>query len=534
MDELTVPRSATRGRPAVIGLDVGTSSVKGLLAGPSRALASARRGYRLDVGPDGRVELDAEAVWRAARAVIRLLAARAGTFGHDVVGVCCGGSGDEAVWVDQRDRPVAPIPMAFDRRAAAEGGALVAAVGRDTFIRRTGLPPSGAYPLARLAWLRRIDRESADRIRRLLAWPEFVAVRLGVEPIAEPTLAARSAAYDVTTGAWDAALLRAAGLGETSLARLGPTGAIAGIVPPRIARGLGLGTGVAVVAGGFDQAMATRAAGIDRPGAGHLGAGSWEALSVLTEAPPFQLVQRGFSVGPAVDAPGTWSVMSSVPGATVLAWLGGLAAIGARPESTKARVARLLRRAGRAADTPTGVLVLNGFDAAGSIDGTALAGGVVAGLRLDVDAGTLARGMLEGIAFDVAERLDDLAAAGMTLTEIRVTGAGATDPRWIQLRADVLGMPVVAIEPRDAGVVAACALGASAAIGDRSLGEMVSRLTSVGPMVEPRRVHQERYQELLTRRAVLRRALRERSDELGGVERQRGPGLAEPASRSGA
>src|SRR5204862_4434887 len=89
MDELTVRRSASHGRPAVIGLDVGTSSVKGLLAGPSRALASARRGYRLDIGPGGRVELDAEAVWRAARSVIRQLAASAGTLGHDVVGVCC-------------------------------------------------------------------------------------------------------------------------------------------------------------------------------------------------------------------------------------------------------------------------------------------------------------------------------------------------------------------------------------------------------------------------------------------------------------
>src|SRR4051794_16465467 len=128
------PMSSDRRRPAVIGLDVGTSALKGLAAGPAGSLAAARRGYRLDIGADGRVELDAEVVWRAVRAVIRALTVDAEAAGHRVVAVCCGGSGDEVVWVDDRDRPVAPVLMSLDRRTVAEGADFIKTIRQQAFI----------------------------------------------------------------------------------------------------------------------------------------------------------------------------------------------------------------------------------------------------------------------------------------------------------------------------------------------------------------------------------------------------------------
>jgi xylulokinase len=519
MEERTAAHDASRGRsrshgssafghsrsPAVIGLDIGTSSVKGILAGESGVLASGRRRYRLDIGADGRVELDADSVWRAVRSVIRSFVATSRDHGHAVVAVCCGGSGDEAVWLDADDRPVALIPMALDRRSDADGRALVEAVGLAAFMETTGLPLSGSYPLARLAWLARTVPATASRVRRLLAWPEFVALRLGVEPLAEPTLAARSAAYDVGQAQWDRRLVDAAGVGSSPFPRLGGSGGIAGTIPAAVAARLGLGRGVAVVAGGFDQAMATRGAGVVGPGAAHLGTGSWEAVTVLADLPRFDLVKRGFSVGPSIDAGASWSVMMSWPGAARLSWLAGFGSLLPRSRGTSdADVKRALTQARRGPDTPTGVLTT---------------AGVLAGLRLDVDAGTLIRAVLEGIAFDAADALDDLANTGLSIHEVRITGGGAADPRWVQLRADVLGVPIVAVQPWDAGVSAAAALAWTAAVGDAAVETVLARLVRHDPLVAPRRDRNAAYAELRARRTVLKQALDGHADETLGIGR---------------
>jgi xylulokinase len=490
-------RRVGRRHAAVLGIDVGTSALKALLADERGSIRAVRRGYRLDVGRDGRVELDADRVWRAARSAIRELAAEASAGRSRVVAICAGGSGDEAVWLDDRGRPVAPIPMALDARAEPDGRRLVEAIGAARYMAMTGLPPSGAYPLPRLAWLRRTAPERAGRVRRLLAWPEFLALRLGVEPVAEPTLAARSGAFDIERGAWSEALLAAAGIPIELFPPVAPIGSIVGTIPAAVADALGLPNGVRVVAGGFDQAMATFGAGVVGPGLAHLGAGSWEALTALRPARSAELVPHGFSVGPAIGAPGQWSAMASWPGAVALGWVGALGRLEAssRPRGSS-DVRRALAVAGTARDEPTDVLVLPDVERAS-----------IAGLRIDVDAPILARAVLEGIAFAAAEHLEALGRSGDVVEEVRITGGGRLDPAWLQLRADVLGVPVVAIEPPETGIAAAAALAWAGAVGDRSAAEHVAALVRPGPAIAPRRDVADRYAPMRARWRELRSAL---------------------------
>jgi xylulokinase len=259
--------------------------------------------------------------------------------------------------------------------------------------------------------------------------------------------------------------------------------------------------------------MATRGAGIRRLGVGHLGTGTWEALSVLADEPPFGLVDRGFSVGPTIDADTRWSVMTSFPGGAAMGRLELLRDVRRRETALSGgSVVRVLGIAARAPDAPTGILVRGGT--LGSGGGTAFAG-----LRLDVLAPGLARAVLEGIAFDVADAVDELASAGGRVDEIRISGGTAVDPRWIQLRADVLGLPITAVKPRDAGVAAAAALAWSATVGDRSIGEVLGRLVRHDPPVGPRPDHHERYLELRQRRSALSARLGELAKDTATIGR---------------
>jgi xylulokinase len=468
-------------RVGVIGLDIGTSSTKGILVDAAGGIvARASSPHRIVVGPAGLVEVDADDVEHAVLAVIARLAARARLRGLTIGAVCAGGSGDEAAWLGADGRPVGRVPMSADTRAASDAAAIAARVGRGRFAAMTGLPPAAAYPATRMRWLRRVDPERAARVRLLLAWPELVAARLGVAPASEPTLAARSGVFVTETGAgsgaFGSALLGASGVDAGTLPPRVSTGAIVGRVEPATATRLGLPAGVVVVAGGFDQAMATLGAGVHAPGTAHVGAGSWEALTVLrADRPDPALVEAGFSVGPSIGAGGCWSVMGSAPGATVLAWLGGAGRADGdgSASSTRASVRRVFELAAISDDRPSAVIAIPGS-------------GVIAGMDLGTRPQDIALAMIEGVAIALAGRLGRVTAAGHPIDELRITGGGARGRRWLRLRADVTGIPVRPVRPRDAGAAAAAALALVALGLAADVPAAVAAVASVGRPILPR------------------------------------------------
>ena len=497
-------------RPAaVIGLDIGTSAVKGLLAGPGLTpLASAVGRYGIDIGPGGRVEADTEAVLAGCRDVIAALAAAAARRGVVVRGMCAGGSGDEAAWVDNTGRLVAPVPTSLDSRADGDAAALVRAIGAPQWISTTGLPVSGAYPVVRLRWLRRTSPDAAARVHRLLAWPELLAFALGVDPRAEPTLAARSGAWSLDAHAYDEELLGAAGLPSSVLPRLVPTGSVLGRIPRRRAAALGLPANVALVAGGFDQAMATLGSAVLTPRVAHVGAGSWQALTVLAAArPTADLVLSGSSVGPSIAAAGAWSVMSSGIGGAASAWVGGLGGAGVRGRTRQDPGRRAVALAARAPDAPSGLIVLPDLDGSAAPAPDRGARAVIAGLSLGDGPSLIALAVQEGVAMDLAARLDHLATAGMSVDEVRVSGGGSRGRRWLQLRADVAGRAVRGVHPADAGAAGAAALAAVAIGLAPDVSGALATLVRLGRPVAPRPDRHEAYLQARSVTAGLRSAI---------------------------
>jgi xylulokinase len=358
--------------------------------------------------------------------------------------------------------------------------------------------------------LREERPDVAERVAWLLSWPEALALDLGVSVRGEPTLAARSGAWRVdagTDGGYEPALLVAA-LGDVSadvFPPVVPTGSVLGIVPGHVAATIGLPRGVRFVGGGFDQAMATLGAGIMSAGLAHVGAGSWQALTVLADdRPDIGLVADGFTIGPAIAADGRWSVMASGAGASLLGWLGRVAGTAIRSQHEARRTITLARAA---ADQPTGLVVIPDLVGGAPPSPDPDARGAIAGLALTDGPERLARALLEAVAIGLADRLARLGQAGLSADEIRMTGGGARDRRWRQLTADVTGLPVRAVVPLDAGAMAAAALAATAIGLAPDVSTALHRTVRIGPPVRPRPGNHATYRDLAQRSADLRSAL---------------------------
>src|SRR5947209_17611286 len=76
----------------------------------------------------------------------------------------------------------------------------------------------------------------------------------------------------------------------------------------------------------------------------------------------------------------------------------------------------------------------------------AAARGAFVGLSLAHTRAHLTRAVLEGICFGLRDSLEIIAALGMNVSDVMITGGGANAPFVRQLQADVYGKPVIPVD----------------------------------------------------------------------------------------
>jgi xylulokinase len=121
----------------------------------------------------------------------------------------------------------------------------------------------------------------------------------------------------------------------------------------------------------------------------------------------------------------------------------------------------------------------------------------IVGLTFSTGRGEVARAVLEGLTYELRSNLDLLAAAGVEVGTLRAIGGGARSPLWLQLKADITGVPVA--RPR---VTEAAGLGAAllAGVGAGAFPSAVEAADSCLQIAETRtpdpvarRAYDERY-----------------------------------------
>ena len=155
----------------MLALDVGSSSTRACLYdGRGREAGEpARREYAARTARDGSAELDADELVAAARAVLD----EAGG-GHEAIGISC--FMHSLLLLDERDRPLTPVLLWQDRRAAGQAEELKARLDEHAVHARTGCVFHPSFWPAKLAWLRR--EGLLERTRRVLSFADYLFLAL--------------------------------------------------------------------------------------------------------------------------------------------------------------------------------------------------------------------------------------------------------------------------------------------------------------------------------------------------------------------
>ena len=120
---------------------------------------------------------------------------------------------------------------------------------------------------------------------------------------------------------------------------------------------------------------------------------------------------------------------------------------------------------------------------------------MIVGLKLDTTRGDILKGIMEGVVFYHKTVVDSVAHAGIALRELRAVGGGSKSDAWLQVSADILGMPMVRTRVSEAGSLGVAILAGTGTGAFRSVEDGVKAMVSLGERFEPRADAQRAYAE---------------------------------------
>ena len=151
-DGISRVRAAGRVSEMLVGLDIGTSAVKGIaIDHDGRVAAIAEASYPLSTPQPGWAEQDPQDWWVATQAVLDALRAKAGP--PSAIGLS--GQMHGLVALDAEGRVLRPAILWNDQRTGAECAEIERLIGLERLISLTGNRALPGFTAPKLLWLRR-------------------------------------------------------------------------------------------------------------------------------------------------------------------------------------------------------------------------------------------------------------------------------------------------------------------------------------------------------------------------------------------
>jgi xylulokinase len=482
MTRSTAPGRSALG-PALLGIDLGTSSVKAVVTDVDGAMIGHAVGsYEVLTPRPGWSESDPQEWLSSTAAAVRAAVAEAGA---KPVAMGFSGQMHGLVPTGAAGRPTRNAMLWSDARAVQQLMAYRRLSDRIRARLANPLSPGMAGPM--LAWLAVHEPDAYGAARWALQPKDWLRAQLTGRFVTEPSDASATLLYDIAGDGWDADVVDALGLDPARLAPVLPSAAhAAGELTSEGARLLDLRAGIPVAAGAADAAAAALGSGLVHPSTVQLTIGTGAQVVRPVTTLPTELPTRPVThLYRAATDKGWYAMGAGLNGGSTLLWV--CRTMHASWQELYATAAGEPRR-----DDPYFMPHLHGERTPYLDPGMR---GAWTGLAPHHDREHLLRAALEGVAFAVRDALEATLTPENPMPHLRLAGGGTTDPEWRQMLADVLGHPMSAVDVSAASGLGAASLAARAANVIDQATALAQRTASAALVAEPRQDRFEIYHE---------------------------------------
>lgn len=356
--------------------------------------------------------------------------------------------------VDETGTPLGPAFTWSDSRAEELPDPLAGQFSGEYLHRLAGFPNTPNSSIRKLFWLKERQPEIYRRTACMLQCKDYLAYCLTGAFATDETDAATTGALNLRERNWSAEITEGLGLNQEKLPKIVPSYEVVGRVTEEAQEQFGIAAGTPVIMGAGDNVCSAIGAGCVRPGDVYMSLGSSSWVAACTEEPVLDK-EMLFSVFPHA-VPGSYlSFVNYQTAGVVFKWLKN-AVFQYDPEGCREVLPyknvypytemEVLVEAG--SPGAKGLLFLPHLLSGDSSHRESFARGAYLGLSWEHTRADMVRAALEGVTFELRFFLEAVTGE-KRLERLTVTGVASHERCWLQMLADVLGIPVRNTELHD-------------------------------------------------------------------------------------
>lgn len=420
-------------REFVIGLDIGTTSVKAVVFHLNGKVVSESEELITSYYPQqGWVEQDPIEIERFAVQAVRGSIVKANIQKNELVTIGFSSAMHSLVCIDENDQPLSNALIWADGRSTEQAEKLKQLDGTKVF-QKTGVPIHPMTPLSKLLWMKEAGYEPYKKASYFVSIKEYIVLKWFNKRVVDYSMAAATGLFNAHTLDWDSELLEMTGVKKEQLSEVAPPTRVLHGIKKEIAEEMGITEDLPFVLGAADGQLANLGIGAISSGEVAITAGTSGAIRQFTSGFSITDKRETFCYAFTED----YSIIGGPTnnGGIALQWLKELL-------NYEGSFDDFTREAEKVAPGAEGLLFLPYINGERAPLWNQQAKGNFFGMSITHKKEHFVRAVLEGITFNlyqIGQSLESLAGAP---EKIYVNGGLSRSKLWLQMLADIFGKKV--------------------------------------------------------------------------------------------
>ncbi len=469
------------------GVDVGTTGARCMLFDPKgNRIGGHYCEYGAEYPKPGWVEQDASLLIEKTMEACRAAVTGSGSKPSDIAAIGFSTQRSVTCPVDAQGKCVRPMISWQDARTGAEVEDMKSLIDPAEYYELSGLPMGATWLITKLLWMRKNEPEQFAQTSRFIQNQDLILKAFGADDFHTDICdMAFYGVWDIKKAEWNTRLLDLFGVSADLFGSPTVPGTQVGEIPAAVAEKTGFAVGTPICVGAGDQNCAVVGMGAIEPGMGTVTLGT-AGLAILCTDRPVPGFGGMMVTNHAVS--GRWEVEGlSNAAASSYRWFRDSLGVGDYEQ--------LNELAARAVPGSKGLLFLPYLATAATPHWNADARAAFIGLSLAHGKEELTRSVMEGVAFEMRDMMQQWQERNMDVKVLRIGGGATRSPLWNQIQADVYGIPVQTVEETESTVLGAAILAGVGAGVFTSIEEGVQNMVTVAGDIQPNPDTHKRYEE---------------------------------------